>query len=162
MKDQLSVLGYIEHLRRYDTLEYACGFSSEQCPEGVVAISTNTLRILALEKLGAVFNQVTMPIKYTPRKFWAFFQKGDLSAQTLQEFPEFVPKLLKYLTQQISVHDLFLSFLMFGLNHFIPGKFIIDEESSNMIMIETDHNTFTENSKAQVFLPKNQFLHSSI
>ena len=28
----------------YDTLEYAAGFSSEQCPEGVVAISTNTLR----------------------------------------------------------------------------------------------------------------------
>lgn len=42
----------------YDSLEYAAGFSSEQCPEGIVAISTNTLRILALEKLGAVFNQV--------------------------------------------------------------------------------------------------------
>lgn len=39
-------------------LEYASGFSSEQCPEGIVAISTNTLRILALEKLGAIFNQV--------------------------------------------------------------------------------------------------------
>jgi hypothetical protein len=26
--------------------------------KGIVAISTNTLRILALEKLGAVFNQV--------------------------------------------------------------------------------------------------------
>jgi hypothetical protein len=43
----------------YESLEYASGFSSEQCPEGIVAISTNTLRILALEKLGAVFNQVT-------------------------------------------------------------------------------------------------------
>ena len=43
----------------YESLEYAAGFSSEQCPEGIVAISTNTLRILALEKLGAVFNQVT-------------------------------------------------------------------------------------------------------
>ena len=42
----------------YETLEYAAGFSSEQCPEGIVAISTNTLRILALEKLGAVFSQV--------------------------------------------------------------------------------------------------------
>jgi hypothetical protein len=42
----------------YDSLEYASGFSSEQCPEGIVAISANTLRILALEKLGAVFNQV--------------------------------------------------------------------------------------------------------
>ena len=43
----------------YQSLEYASGFASEQCPEGIVAISTNTLRILALEKLGAVFNQAS-------------------------------------------------------------------------------------------------------
>ncbi|XP_048747957.1 splicing factor 3B subunit 3-like [Ostrea edulis] len=53
----------------YETLEYASGFASEQCPEGIVAISTNTLRILALEKLGAVFNQVSHPVQHTPRKF---------------------------------------------------------------------------------------------
>lgn len=53
----------------YETLEYASGFSSEQCPEGIVAISTNTLRILALEKLDALFNQVSFPLEYTPRKF---------------------------------------------------------------------------------------------
>lgn len=53
----------------YESLEYASGFSSEQCSEGIVAISTNTLRILALEKLGAVFNQITFPLEYTPRKF---------------------------------------------------------------------------------------------
>lgn len=28
----------------YESLEYASGFASEQCPEGIVAISTNTLR----------------------------------------------------------------------------------------------------------------------
>ena len=28
----------------YDVLEYASSFSSEQCPEGIVAIATNTLR----------------------------------------------------------------------------------------------------------------------
>jgi len=28
----------------YESLEYASGFSSEQCPEGIVAISANTLR----------------------------------------------------------------------------------------------------------------------
>ena len=44
-------------------------FSSEQCPEGVVAIAGNTLRILALEKLGAIFNQVRNPLGKTPRKF---------------------------------------------------------------------------------------------
>ena len=50
----------------YETLAYASGFSSEQCPEGIVAISTNTLRILALEKLGAVFNQVITIVIITP------------------------------------------------------------------------------------------------
>jgi len=79
----------------YDTLEYAAGFSSEQCPEGIVAISTNTLRILALEKLGAVFNQVAFPLDYTPRKF------------------------------------------------------MVHPESGMMIIIETDHNAYTEDTKAQ-------------
>lgn len=77
----------------YETLEYASGFASEQCPEGIVAISTNTLRILALEKLGAVFNQVSWPLQYTPRKF------------------------------------------------------VIHPESNNLIIIETDHNAYTEETK---------------
>ena len=33
-------------------------------------------RILALEKLGAVFNQVTTPLSFTPRKF-ALDQKSN-------------------------------------------------------------------------------------
>lgn len=78
----------------YDTLEFASGFASEQCPEGVVAIAANTLRILALEKLGAVFNQVSYPLEYTPRKF--------------------------------VVHD-----------------------SGRMIVIETDHNSYTEETKLE-------------
>ena len=53
----------------YEPLEYASGFSSEQCPEGIVAISHNTLRILALENLGNVFNQHLVELEYTPRKF---------------------------------------------------------------------------------------------
>lgn len=52
-------------------------------------------RILALEKLGAVFNQVAFPLQYTPRKF------------------------------------------------------VIHPESSNLIIIETDHNAYTEATKAQ-------------
>ncbi|KAJ7998195.1 hypothetical protein DPEC_G00220070 [Dallia pectoralis] len=79
----------------YETLEYASGFASEQCPEGIVAISTNTLRILALEKLGAVFNQVAFPLQYTPRKF------------------------------------------------------VIHPETNHLILIETDHNAYTEATKAQ-------------
>lgn len=53
----------------YTSLEFASGFTSEQCPEGIVAIAGNTLRILALEKLGAIFNQQSVDLTYTPRKF---------------------------------------------------------------------------------------------
>ncbi|GAU95977.1 hypothetical protein RvY_07491 [Ramazzottius varieornatus] len=53
----------------YEALEFASAFSSEQCPEGIVAIATNTLRILALDKLGTVFNETVVPLRYTPRKF---------------------------------------------------------------------------------------------
>lgn len=77
----------------YESLEFASGFASEQCPEGIVAISTNTLRILALEKLGAVFNQLSYPLHYTPRRF------------------------------------------------------VLHQESSNLLVIETDHNTYTEETK---------------
>ncbi|XP_046397462.1 splicing factor 3B subunit 3 isoform X1 [Ischnura elegans] len=79
----------------YEALEHASGFSSEQCPEGIVAISTNTLRILALEKLGAVFNQVSFPVEYTPRKF------------------------------------------------------VIHQESAHLIIIEADHNAYSEEVKKQ-------------
>lgn len=79
----------------YESLEFASGFSSEQCPEGIVAISTNTLRILALEKLGAVFNQITYPLEYTPRRF------------------------------------------------------VIHNDSGRLIIAETDHNAYTEETKTQ-------------
>jgi splicing factor 3B subunit 3 len=77
----------------YTPLEFASGFMSEQCPEGIVAIASNTLRILALEKLGAVFNQQSFDLSYTPRKF------------------------------------------------------VIHSESGNLIIIETDHNAFTDKAK---------------
>ncbi|XP_014663548.1 PREDICTED: splicing factor 3B subunit 3-like [Priapulus caudatus] len=79
----------------YESLEFASGFASEQCPEGVVAISTNTLRILALEKLGAVFNQLSYPLQYTPRRF------------------------------------------------------VLHAESNSLVVIETDHNAYTDETKRQ-------------
>lgn len=36
----------------YDSLDYASAFCSEKCPEGIVAIADNTLRIFSVEKLG--------------------------------------------------------------------------------------------------------------
>ncbi|EFO25190.1 hypothetical protein LOAG_03297 [Loa loa] len=62
----------------YAALEFAAGFSSEQCPEGIVAIAENTLRILSLEKLGAVFNHVVHPLDYTPRRMVVHKASGNL------------------------------------------------------------------------------------
>ncbi|KAF9585053.1 Splicing factor 3B subunit 3 [Lunasporangiospora selenospora] len=53
----------------YEALEYAASFTSEQCPEGVVAISGNALKIFTIEKFGQVFNETAIPLKYTPRHF---------------------------------------------------------------------------------------------
>ncbi|CAB5324541.1 unnamed protein product [Rhizophagus irregularis] len=53
----------------YDMLEYGSNFTSPQVPEGIVAISANTLRIFAVEKLGTVFNQAIIQLSYTPRHF---------------------------------------------------------------------------------------------
>ena len=60
---------------------------------GIVAISTNTLRILSLEKLGAVFNQAAYPLDFTPRKF------------------------------------------------------VLHHDSATLMLIETDHNAYTEETK---------------
>jgi len=53
----------------YDKLEFACSFSSEQCPEGFAAIADNELRIVSCDRLGEIFNQTVMPLSYTPRRF---------------------------------------------------------------------------------------------
>lgn len=52
----------------YESLEYAASFSSDVCPEGFVGISGNSLRIFVIEKLGELFNQSIVPLRYTPRK----------------------------------------------------------------------------------------------
>jgi len=52
----------------YFQLEYGACFKSELCPEGIVAISENTLRIITIEKLGEMFNQTVHPLRYTPRQ----------------------------------------------------------------------------------------------
>lgn len=52
----------------YESLHAACAFASEQCPEGVVAVTGNTLRILSIDRLGEVFNHQHLPLRYTPRR----------------------------------------------------------------------------------------------
>ena len=52
----------------YSQLEHVSDFSSEACPGGIVAVAENTLRILAVDNLGAMYNQTGVPLRYTPRK----------------------------------------------------------------------------------------------
>ncbi|KAG0304071.1 Splicing factor 3B subunit 3 [Linnemannia gamsii] len=53
----------------YEALEFAASFTSEQCPEGVVAIAGNALKIFTIERFGQVFNETPIPLTYTPRRF---------------------------------------------------------------------------------------------
>lgn len=52
----------------YESLESASSFCSEKVPEGIVAISGNSLRIIAVERLGENFTHQVMNLKYTPSK----------------------------------------------------------------------------------------------
>ena len=38
-------------------------------PEGFVAVAKNTLRVITLERVGEFFNQQSLRLRYTPRKF---------------------------------------------------------------------------------------------
>lgn len=49
-------------------LEHVADFSSEACPGGLVAVAGNTLRIVTIDNLGAMYNQTALPLRYTPRK----------------------------------------------------------------------------------------------
>jgi splicing factor 3B subunit 3 len=52
---------------RIEALDYAAPFCSPQCQEGIVSLSHQRLIILAA-KIGEVFDQVTIPLRYTPRR----------------------------------------------------------------------------------------------
>lgn len=53
----------------YDTIEYACHLSAAMCPDGLIGISGNTLRIFTIPRLGTKLKQDSTPLEYTPRKF---------------------------------------------------------------------------------------------
>eukprot|EP00297_Palpitomonas_bilix_P002086 CAMPEP_0113888850 /NCGR_PEP_ID=MMETSP0780_2-20120614/13123_1 /TAXON_ID=652834 /ORGANISM="Palpitomonas bilix" /LENGTH=1167 /DNA_ID=CAMNT_0000877789 /DNA_START=21 /DNA_END=3524 /DNA_ORIENTATION=- /assembly_acc=CAM_ASM_000599 len=53
----------------YTPVEDVSSFSSPDCPEGIVAVAGNTLRILSIDRLGEVLHQTAFPLDYTPRSF---------------------------------------------------------------------------------------------
>jgi splicing factor 3B subunit 3 len=62
----------------YSALDYASNFCSERCPEGMVATIGNALRIISPERLGEVFHQELIPLRYTPRKMLVYPTTGNL------------------------------------------------------------------------------------
>ncbi|PRP81374.1 hypothetical protein PROFUN_11061 [Planoprotostelium fungivorum] len=62
----------------YVPLESAATFCSDNIPEGIVAISGSTLRILVIDRLGATFNQSDIPLLHTPRHFIPFPDSNNL------------------------------------------------------------------------------------
>ena len=62
----------------YEALEHVSDFSSEACPSGIVAIVGSTLRIVSIDNLGIMYNQSTVPLRYTPRKMCRLPTTTDL------------------------------------------------------------------------------------
>jgi splicing factor 3B subunit 3 len=52
----------------YESLDCAHTFASEQCPEGIVCVCGNTLRIIVVENVNETFNQQVFRVRYTPRR----------------------------------------------------------------------------------------------
>ena len=83
-------LGYMDAGRfilaplSYEALEGAAAFASEQCPEGLVAISGNSLRIVSVERLGETFNQTSCKLRYTPRQCCAVTHDGTQALVVVQ------------------------------------------------------------------------------
>ncbi|CRG96985.1 splicing factor 3B subunit 3, putative [Plasmodium gallinaceum] len=77
---------YVYSPLNYDMLEYASSFYSEQCSDGYVAISGNSLRIFRFYRLGEVFSQNILHLTFTPRKivplpFPSLFYDHDSSVE---------------------------------------------------------------------------------
>ena len=49
-------------------LDYAASFNTKDFVGGIVGISGNTLRIVAPERYGELFNQTSVPLSYSPRR----------------------------------------------------------------------------------------------
>lgn len=51
-----------------EELDAVAPFTSDQCPEGFVAVARSALRVLTIDRLGTFFNQRRLRLRYTPRK----------------------------------------------------------------------------------------------
>ncbi|KAG9509541.1 Splicing factor 3B subunit 3, partial [Fragariocoptes setiger] len=88
-----SWLSYYHHSKfhlvplKYERLEHVSCFSSNDVPEGIVAVTENTLRVLVLDQLGVVFNQQCFPLQATPRKFVVHPQSRNIITIEVDRLP---------------------------------------------------------------------------
>ncbi|XP_047324313.1 spliceosome-associated protein 130 A-like [Impatiens glandulifera] len=69
----------------YESFKHAASFSSDQCREGVVGVNGAELRIFVVQKLGdqQPFNQISYPLRYTPRKVIIHQQQHEQQQQKM-------------------------------------------------------------------------------
>lgn len=71
----------------YEPFDYASSFSSPQVPEGVVAITGSTLRLLSLDRLGDVYNQQIHAFPASVRRFVVHEPSGNVVVMTTDRLP---------------------------------------------------------------------------
>eukprot|EP00211_Chloroparvula_japonica_P000395 CAMPEP_0119132890 /NCGR_PEP_ID=MMETSP1310-20130426/12524_1 /TAXON_ID=464262 /ORGANISM="Genus nov. species nov., Strain RCC2339" /LENGTH=1215 /DNA_ID=CAMNT_0007123557 /DNA_START=66 /DNA_END=3713 /DNA_ORIENTATION=+ len=84
----------------YVPLESATNFTSEQCVSGIVGHYEASLRILTIDRLGEHFNQVSIPLRYTPRQMvvhpetgYAIVAEGDCKTISIEHDKEQIEKV---------------------------------------------------------------------
>ncbi|KAI0199352.1 CPSF A subunit region-domain-containing protein [Astrocystis sublimbata] len=99
-----SFVGYIDPERgfmltplSYEPLEWGWSFSSEQCEEGIVGISSDHLRIFSIENVRDALTQKSASLTYTPRQLvkypdQPYFYTIESENNTLA--PELITQLL--------------------------------------------------------------------
>lgn len=71
----------------YEPFDHAASFTSPLIQEGIVAISGSTLRVLSLERLGDVYNQLSHKLEASPRRFVIHPESGNVVVMMTDRLP---------------------------------------------------------------------------
>ncbi|KAI0244001.1 pre-mRNA-splicing factor rse1 [Massospora cicadina] len=132
----------------YEPLEYASSFSTEQWPDGIVAITGDCLKLLSVEKLDSTFNQATVPLKYTPRRL-AVHPESNHFVIIESENNTFSPATINNMIQNgAAPESLTLDPAVFGLPKAQPGKWASQVRVLNPFSGETTAELELEENEA--------------
>jgi splicing factor 3B subunit 3 len=89
-----------------EPITYACGLHTESFSNGIVTVNNNTLRIFSVEKLGEIFTQKIIPLRYTPRKILIHPENNNIITLEAEQY-SIEKKLKDSFKKQISekTHD---------------------------------------------------------